>query len=376
MFEQGFFRLFELFSAFVFSKTVPPARYAGRLYRKNEVVVVLPVEKGHEPLFAGETLIDQEVFLVVPHRVPEIDIDDRPTVPLEFVANHPVKVLVVDGIVGSESRGIVVINDGLIFVSRIVCAEVVDKSRDFPLEFDEERFYDVEPTPGGLPGDYPVDIGVVVHADTNRLERIDVFIGPTVEQSGVEVVAERIEIIEIAGVVFMGFAHGGVEPVFGDTYPLAEDRGPECFRRQVALHLLDVVLAQKLKVLDRGVLFVIHGDRPHFIEVRIETTEIALQVLGDWSPFFFTLPYPSFCSPNFEDRGFDGVDEFDVHLLLVMKEPRALLRLGHIAQNHERMVERAGAEIRFYAAVGGERFFFELFVVDELGFVDEHPRER
>lgn len=139
----------------------------------------------------------------MPHRVPEIDIDDRPTVPLEFVANHPVKVLVVDGIVGSESRGIVVIDDGLIFVIRIVCAEVVDKSRDFPLEFDEERFYDVESTPGGLPGDYPVDIGVVVHADTNRLERIDVLIGPTVEQSGVEVVAERIEIIEIAGVVFM-----------------------------------------------------------------------------------------------------------------------------------------------------------------------------
>lgn len=203
MFEQGFFRLFELFSAFVFPKTVPTPGDTGRLYRKNEVVVILAVEKGHEPLFACETLIDQEVFLVVPHRVPEIDIDDRPTVPLEFVANHPMEVLVVDGIVGSESRGIVVIDDGLIFVIRIVCAEVVDKSRDFPLEFDEERFYDVEPTPGGLPGDYPVDIGVVVHADTNRLERIDVFIGPTVEQSGVEVVAERIEIIEIAGVVFM-----------------------------------------------------------------------------------------------------------------------------------------------------------------------------
>ncbi len=47
------------------------------------------------------------------------------------------EVLVVDGIVGFESRGIVVIDDGLIFVIRIVCAEVVDKSRDFPLEFDE-----------------------------------------------------------------------------------------------------------------------------------------------------------------------------------------------------------------------------------------------
>ena len=119
-------------------------------------------------------MIDQEVFLVVPHRVPEIDIDDRPTVPLEFVANHPVKVLVVDGIVGSESRGIVVIDDGLIFVIRIVCAEVVDKSRDFPLEFDEERFYDVESTPGGLPGDYPVDIGVVIECDTNRPVKVQI----------------------------------------------------------------------------------------------------------------------------------------------------------------------------------------------------------
>lgn len=46
MFEQGFFRLFELFSAFVFPKTVPTPGDTGRLYRKNEVVVILAVEKG------------------------------------------------------------------------------------------------------------------------------------------------------------------------------------------------------------------------------------------------------------------------------------------------------------------------------------------
>ena len=65
MFEQGFFRLFELFSAFVFPKTVPTPGDTGRLYRKNEVVVVLPVEKGHEPLFPGEPLVNEQVFLIV-----------------------------------------------------------------------------------------------------------------------------------------------------------------------------------------------------------------------------------------------------------------------------------------------------------------------
>ena len=121
------------------------------MYRKNEVVVILAVEKGHEPLFACEPLIDQEVFLVVPHRVPEIDIDDRPTVPLEFVANHPMEVLVVDGIVGSESRGIVVIDDGLIFVIRIVCAEVVNKSRDFRSNLTKNDFMMLSRRPEGCP---------------------------------------------------------------------------------------------------------------------------------------------------------------------------------------------------------------------------------
>ena len=58
-----------------------------------------------------------------------------------------------------------------------------------------------------------------------------------------------------------------------------------------------------------------------------------------------------------------------------MQEPRAFLGLRHIGQDEDRVVERVFAEIGLDTAVGGECLVFEAFVVDELGFVYQEPRE-
>lgn len=89
----------------------------------------------------------------------------------------------------------------------------------------------------------PVDIGVVVHANTERLHRVDVRVRATVERAvergelvvgvdGVKIllrlfddalVAERVEVVEIRSIIFMVFLHGRVEAIVRDAYLLTED---------------------------------------------------------------------------------------------------------------------------------------------------------
>ena len=70
----------------------------------------------------------------------------------------------------------------------------------------------------------------------------------------------------------------------------------------------------------------------------------------------------------------DG-DEFLIHLVLVMQEPRAFLGLRHIGQDEDRVIERVLAEIGLDTAVGGQCLVFQAFIVDELGFINKQPRE-
>ena len=54
--------------------------------------------------------------------------------------NYPVKVLVVHRIVRAESSSIIVIDDTVVGMGRIVCAEVCNERRDFALKLDVKRF--------------------------------------------------------------------------------------------------------------------------------------------------------------------------------------------------------------------------------------------
>ena len=108
VFEEVFFRFGKFFAAFVFSETIAAAAHAGCLNGEDKVVVILSVEERHKALLSGKTLVDEKVFLIVPHGIAKIDCLDSPAVAFKLVDDNPTKVLLVDGIVAGKSCGIVV----------------------------------------------------------------------------------------------------------------------------------------------------------------------------------------------------------------------------------------------------------------------------
>jgi len=373
--QQVFLGLSEFLAALVLAETVAAAHHACRLDGENEVIIVLAVEHRHEPLFAGKALVDEQVLLVVAHGVPQVDVFDLPAVPLELVAHHPVEVLFVDGIVAAQGGTVVVIDNDLGLVVGIVAAEVVNQRRDLALELRVEGLDDVQPPPVGLARHDPVDVGIVVHADADRGEGVDVLVGPAVQLAFGEVIAETVEVVEVAGVIFVALTHRGVEAVFGNAYALTKDRGLERLGREVALHLLDVRLAEQLEVLDRGVLLVVHGHGAHLVEVRVQAAQVGLEVTG-----YLDAPFPHGTDallqvPYLIDGALDRLDEVNVHLVLIVQEPGAFLGLRHIGQDHHGVVEGVVAEVGLDAAVGRQRLVLEALVIDELGLIDQEPRK-
>ncbi len=140
---------------------------------------------------------------------------------------HPMEVLVVHGIVRAESCGIVVVDERLVWVWCVVGAEVGNERRYFALELHIERFEDVQAVGTRLTAHNPVYIGVVVHANAERLHRVDVRVRATVERAvergemvscvdGVKillrltddfVIAERVEVVKIRRIIFMVLLH-------------------------------------------------------------------------------------------------------------------------------------------------------------------------
>ena len=100
------------------------------------------------------------------HGVAKIHILYTPTVAFKFMHNYPMKILVVYCIVRAKSGGIIVIDDTVIGMGRIVGAEVCNKRRDFALKFYVERFEHIKAVAARLTAHNPVDIGIVVHANT------------------------------------------------------------------------------------------------------------------------------------------------------------------------------------------------------------------
>ena len=93
------FRFGKFFSAFVLAETVAAAAHAGCLNGEDKVVVILSVEERHKALLAGKALVDEKVFLIVPHGIAEIDRLDSLAVAFKLMDDHPTEVLFVDGIV-------------------------------------------------------------------------------------------------------------------------------------------------------------------------------------------------------------------------------------------------------------------------------------
>ena len=113
---------------------------------------------------------------MVLHWVADIDILHPPAVSLELVDDDPSEVLFIDGVVRAEGGGVVVEDDRLVLMVLVVGAKVRNERGDFALELGVERLDNIKSFSDGLPCDYPVDIGVVVHADTDRRGRDDICV--------------------------------------------------------------------------------------------------------------------------------------------------------------------------------------------------------
>ena len=123
MFEKIFFGLRLLLHTFVLAEAVATSLHSCRLDGEDKIIVVLAVEVRHQSLLPGKALVDEKIFLIMAHRVAEVHVNDLPAVTLELMDYHPVEVLVVHGIVRAEGSGIVVVDDRLVGIRRIVGAE-------------------------------------------------------------------------------------------------------------------------------------------------------------------------------------------------------------------------------------------------------------
>ena len=276
--QQVFFGLGEFLAALIFAEPVAAPDYSCRLDGQDEVIVVLAVEHRHEPLFAGKTLVDEQVLLIMSHGVAQVDVLDLPAVPLKLVAHHPVEVLFVHGIVAAQGGTVVIIDDYLGLVVCIVAAEVIDERGDLALEFRVEALDDVQAAPCGLARHDPVDVGVIVHADADGGIGVHVLVCPAVQLRLAEIVAQAVEVLEVAGVVLVTLTHGRVESVFGNADALTKDGCLERLGREVTLHLLDIRFTQQLQVLDAAILLVVHGHGAHLVEIPVQLPQVVAQV--------------------------------------------------------------------------------------------------
>ena len=110
------------------------------------------------------------------HGVAQIHILHTPAVAFKLMHHYPMKILVVHGIVRAKSYGIIVIDDTVVGMGRIVCAEVCNEHRDFALKFYVERFEYIKSVAARQTAHNPIDIGIVVLANTKLKVGIDAAI--------------------------------------------------------------------------------------------------------------------------------------------------------------------------------------------------------
>ena len=101
VFQQVLLGLRLLLHRLVLAEAVSSSFYASRLDSENEVIVILTVEERHEPLLPGKALVDEQVFLVVPHGISEVHVLHLPSMPFKLVDDHVAEVLVIHGVVAA-----------------------------------------------------------------------------------------------------------------------------------------------------------------------------------------------------------------------------------------------------------------------------------
>ena len=146
VFEEVFFALGEFLARLDLAEAVAPSADSCQLDGKDKVRVAGAVEEWCEALLVRKALVDEEIFLIVAHRVAEINSLHLPALAFKLMDDHPAEVLSVDDIVAAESGSIVVEDDSFVLVALVVGTEVVDKHRCLVLELDVTRYVCVAKT--------------------------------------------------------------------------------------------------------------------------------------------------------------------------------------------------------------------------------------
>ena len=144
MLQQVLFGLRLFLHRLVLMEAVTSTFDTGRLDGENQVIVVLAVEEWHEALLASKALVDEQVLLIVAHRVAKVHILYLPPVALKLMDDDISEVLIVHGIVRAERRGIVIEDHRLVLMISVVRAEIIDQGGNLTLELDVEGLEDVQ----------------------------------------------------------------------------------------------------------------------------------------------------------------------------------------------------------------------------------------
>ncbi len=78
VFEKILFRLGVLLVVFVLAETKTATIHLRCLNSEDQIIVVLAVEERHEPLLPYEYLVDEQVLLIMLHRIAEIQLMIQP----------------------------------------------------------------------------------------------------------------------------------------------------------------------------------------------------------------------------------------------------------------------------------------------------------
>ena len=84
---------------------------------------------------------------------------------------------------------------------------------------------------------------------------------------------------------------------------------------------------QRMEVLDGGVFLIIDSDRAHLVELSVEVAEMFAEIVRRGVAGFAVGLDTLFDTPYLTNCGFDGGDEFLIHLVLVVQESNGFGRV-------------------------------------------------
>ncbi len=99
VFKEIFFRFCQLLTSFVLVEAIAPTSNPSSLNSENQVIVILAIKERHETLLPSESLVDEQVLLIVPHRIPEVHVLHLPSMPFKLMDDNPSEILLVHRIV-------------------------------------------------------------------------------------------------------------------------------------------------------------------------------------------------------------------------------------------------------------------------------------